>query len=108
MPETDATPQELTNACWVQKRELAAAFLCSMRTVEEYVARSVFRAGHDYYRVGMKRGPLVFNVDSCRRRLLAYTALAAKAEAAERSNAYDEQHLDALLDELKKENKANG
>lgn len=68
----------------------------------------MFKAGEDYYRVGMKKGPLVFNVDSCRRRLLAYTALTAKEEAAERSDAYDEKHLKDLLNEIKKENKANG
>ena len=106
MTETDVIPQQLHPSSWVSKDDLAQELLCSKRTVEEYVSRAVFVAGVDYYRVGMKRGPLVFNVDSCRRRLLAYTALAAKAEAAERSNAYDEAHLDALLDELKKEGKS--
>jgi len=104
MADTDVTPQQLHPRSWVSKVDLCDELLCSPRTVEEYVSRAVFVPGEDFYRVGMKRGPLVFNVDSCRRRLLAYTALAAKAEAAEQSNAYDEQHLDELLKQVRKGN----
>ena len=109
MAETDVTPQQLHPRSWVSKDDLCSELLCGKRTIEEYTSRGVFVAGEDYYRVGLKNnGPLIFNVNSCRRRLLAYTALTAKAEAAERSNPYDEKHLDDLLNELKKENKANG
>ena len=90
MPDTDTAPQQVNPAAWVTKDDLCLELICSKRTVEEYVSRAVFVAGVDYYRVGMKRGPLVFNVDSCRRRLLAYTALAAKANMNGRT--HDEKH----------------
>ena len=84
---------------WLPKKDLSAALHCSERTIESFCAQGVFIAGDHFYRAGLKRGALVFNLDICRQALLDHTAARQQAERDDDSSTYDEQYLAELAAE---------
>ncbi|WP_066906738.1 hypothetical protein [Synechococcus sp. MIT S9509] len=85
---------------WMSRKDLAKALLCSERTVDNLATAGVFVAGQDFYRAGLKSGPLVFNLTTCRTAMLQHTAAREKAARDESAPKYDAQHLDELITEL--------
>jgi hypothetical protein len=88
--------------CWLPKKALAASLHCSERTIESCCAQAVFIAGEHFYKAGLKRGALVFNLDACRQALLDHTAARQRAERDEPMPVtYDEGHLNQLIAEVR-------
>ena len=81
---------------WIPKGDLAKALYCSERLIDSFCAEGVFIAGDHFYRAGLKRGALVFNLDACRQALLDHTAARQRAERDDYSSTYDEQYLAQL------------
>lgn len=93
--------RELLAETWLSKKALAAALHCSQRTIDNLVAAGVFAPGTAFYRVGLKGGAQVFELQRCRAAMLRHTAELEHAAMQQASSGYDEGRLHQLLQEVR-------